>query len=33
MPTIGAFSALPPIEPWKCASPKVNTPPSEATSQ
>lgn len=33
MPTMGALSGLPPIEPWKAASPKEKTPPSDATSQ
>ena len=33
MPTTGAFSRVPPMEPWKCASPKVKMPPSDATSQ
>ena len=27
------FSGLPPIDPWKAASPKLKMPPSEATSQ
>ena len=31
--TTGAFSAVPPIDPWKRASPKLNTPPSSANSQ
>ena len=33
MPTIGLFSRVPPMEPWKAASPKLKMPPSEATSQ
>jgi hypothetical protein len=33
MPTIGLFSARPPVEPQNWALPKVNTPPSDATSQ
>ena len=33
MPTIGLFSGLPPIDPWKAASPKLKMPPSDATSQ
>ena len=33
MPVTGATSGVPPIEPRKGASPKANTPPSEATSQ
>ena len=33
MPTTGLASGDPPIDPWKPASPKLNTPPSEATSQ
>ena len=33
MAVTGAFSILPPIEPWKVAEPKANTPPSLATSQ
>ena len=33
MPTTGGRAAGSPVEPWKAASPKVNTPPSPATSQ
>ena len=33
MATTGAFNGRPPIEPWKAASPKLNTPPSDAASQ
>ena len=33
MPTMGSLSALPPIDPWKTASPKEKIPPSAATSQ
>ncbi len=33
MPTIGWFSGVPPIDPWKSASPKAKMPPSAATSQ
>ena len=33
MPMIGALRWLAPIEPWKRAVPKVNTPPSVAISQ
>ncbi len=33
MPTTGATSGVPPIEPRNAASPKAKTPPSEATSQ
>ena len=33
MPTMGRLRGLPPIEPSNGASPKENTPPSEATSQ
>ncbi len=33
MPTIGSFSAMPPVDPKKDALPNVNTPPSLATSQ
>ena len=33
MPTTGWVRASPPIDPKKPASPKANTPPSEATSQ
>ena len=33
MPTTGALSFCPPIEPKNLASPKANTPPSLATSQ
>ena len=29
----GLFKVVPPIEPWKTASPKLKTPPSEATVQ
>jgi protein-tyrosine phosphatase len=32
-PTIGSFNGVPPAEPSKVASPKVNTPPSEAINQ
>ena len=30
---MGWFSGFPPIDPWNWASPKLNTPPSEATIQ
>ena len=33
MPTTGIRSRTDPVDPWKRASPKANTPPSEATSQ
>jgi hypothetical protein len=33
IPTTGALSGLPPIEPLKAASPKLKIPPSEATIQ
>ena len=33
IPTIGLFRRTPPVEPRKAASPKENTPPSEANSQ
>ena len=33
MPTMGLFSAMPPMDPKKPASPKLKIPPSEATSQ
>ena len=33
MPRIGAASRALPVEPWKAASPKLNTPPSLASSQ
>ena len=33
MPTTGENSLMPPVDPWKPAEPKLNTPPSEATSQ
>ena len=33
MPTIGLFSGMAPVEPWKPASPKLKIPPSDATSQ
>ena len=33
MPTTGLFSGVPPMEPWKAASPKLKMPPSQATSQ
>ena len=33
MPTIGWFSVMAPVEPWKAASPKEKMPPSDATSQ
>src|SRR5664280_1209681 len=33
MSITGALRVLPPIEPWKAASPKADTPPSAATSQ
>jgi hypothetical protein len=33
MPTTGAFSGTPPIDPWNPASPKEKMPPSAATSQ
>ena len=33
MPTTGRLSGVPPIDPWKPASPKLKTPPSDATSQ
>ena len=33
MPTMGLASCTAPVEPWKRASPKENTPPSDATSQ
>ena len=33
MPTTGRLSGWPPIEPWKAALPKANSPPSEATFQ
>ena len=29
----GEFRVIPPVEPWNCASPKLNTPPSAATNQ
>ena len=32
-PTIGLFRVSDPVEPWKAASPKANTPPSAPTSQ
>ena len=31
MPTMGLFSTVPPVDPWKLASPKAKTPPSEPT--
>ena len=33
MPTTGAFSALPPMEPKNEAVPRAKTPPSLATAQ
>jgi hypothetical protein len=33
MPTTGALSVIAPVEPKNFASPKVNTPPSDARSQ
>jgi hypothetical protein len=33
MPTTGELRVIPPVEPSKRASPKVNTPPSEAVNQ
>ena len=33
MPTTGSLSRTPPVDPKNLASPKANTPPSEATSQ
>src|SRR5580658_2548681 len=33
IPTIGSLSLRPPIDPWYMASPKLKTPPSDATSQ
>src|SRR5487761_2123919 len=33
MPTTGLFSGVEPIDPWKPASPKANTPPSEEASR
>ncbi len=33
MPTTGLFRGWPPVDPKNPASPKVNTPPSEATNQ
>ena len=33
MVTTGLFKLMPPVEPRKRASPKLNTPPSEAISQ
>jgi hypothetical protein len=33
MPTTGRLSVMPPVEPWKPASPKQKTPPSEPTNQ
>ena len=33
MPTMGSFSAIAPVEPWKAASPKEKIPPSDATIQ
>ena len=33
IPTTGLFSCSPPIDPRNCASPKQNTPPSDATNQ
>jgi hypothetical protein len=33
MPTIGRLSGMPPVDPWKTASPKAKMPPSLATSQ
>jgi len=33
MVTMGLFSLMAPVEPWKAASPKLKTPPSEAASQ
>ena len=31
MPTMGLFSAMAPVDPWKAASPKEKIPPSDAT--
>ena len=33
MPTTGLFRTIPPVDPKNLASPKVNTPPSDATNQ
>ncbi len=33
MPTTGLFRRMLPVLPWNWASPKLNTPPSVATSQ
>src|SRR5437899_1079650 len=33
IPTTGATRRRAPVEPWNGASPRLNTPPSEATSQ
>ena len=33
MPTTGSLSTRAPVEPWNTASPKRNTPPSDASSQ
>jgi len=33
MPTMGWFSRVAPIEPWKAASPNEKTPPSMAANQ
>src|SRR5437764_650426 len=33
MATIGRFSAMLPVDPWKPASPKLKIPPSDATNQ
>src|ERR1700677_1404329 len=33
MPTIGALRRRLPVDPWKLALPKLNTPPSDPTSQ
>ena len=33
MPTTGAVEVLPPVEPWKVASPNEKMPPSDATNQ
>ncbi|HEY1917555.1 MAG TPA: hypothetical protein VGH27_18455 [Streptosporangiaceae bacterium] len=33
MPTMGAFSVVPPSEPWNAASPNVKMPPSAPTGK
>ncbi len=33
MPTMGLLRRMLPVLPWNVASPKLNTPPSLATSQ